>query len=170
MNVSEFARQLGVSPQAIRKACASGRLSRSLTRDERGRVIAIDAKLGAEEWERRRTRLTPARTTPMRDTAPVVARLLELVAELQADSREHVAEALPFVVEAAADALRSSGRPSTAEAVAKALALDAGLDGPALAIASALLDAVEDMDTGKNEIREVARRAGRAAVLAEGLP
>lgn len=50
MKPAEFARLIGASKQAVSKACASGRLSRSATRDERGRVVDIEPVEGRREW------------------------------------------------------------------------------------------------------------------------
>ncbi len=71
MKPVQFARLMDVSAAAISKGCASGRLTpRSVRRSARGRVIDIDPILGAEEWERNRTRLAPAEVNGPRASAP----------------------------------------------------------------------------------------------------
>lgn len=56
MNVTQFAKHIGVSRPAIRNAIRRERLARSVRRDARGRVD-IDPVLGVREWEENRQRL-----------------------------------------------------------------------------------------------------------------
>ena len=50
MKLVEFAALVGVSRQAVWKACTSKRLDRSITRDAQGRVVSIDPEIGRREW------------------------------------------------------------------------------------------------------------------------
>jgi hypothetical protein len=50
ISVTEFAAQRGVSPQAVRKAIAGGRLKRSVER--KGKLYLIDPQMAELEWER----------------------------------------------------------------------------------------------------------------------
>lgn len=50
VSLREFGRQSGVSGEAVRKAIASGRLSRSVVYDAKGRPT-VDPALAASEWE-----------------------------------------------------------------------------------------------------------------------
>jgi hypothetical protein len=144
-----------------------------VTVDAKGRVW-IDPEAADREWEASTraeyaplsgpTRPRAGRSPPAAETASLVERLLAIVAEVQADTREGVARYLPHVVEGAAEALRAAGLPMTAPAIAEALCLADGLDGHGLTIASALIGAVEDPDSTPETIREQARREGRAAV------
>lgn len=50
ISLREFGRLRGVSGEAVRKAIASGRLSRSVTYDDKGRP-SVDPVLAASEWD-----------------------------------------------------------------------------------------------------------------------
>ncbi|WP_242344011.1 hypothetical protein [Anaeromyxobacter terrae] len=154
---------------------------RSISRDARGRVVDIDPVEGAKEWRSTKSRLSHAElkgkrtaasaTGPAspaeeeRAAAAVTRRLAELVAELQADTLEHVVRYLPDVLEGAAEAIQAAGRPGTAAEIAKALRLDEGLDGTVLMLSAAMLEAVGSTDLEHESIRELARAEGREAVL-----
>jgi hypothetical protein len=51
MAVRAFARWLGVTPAAVRRAANDGRLVRSVARDAKGRLLILDAALARREWE-----------------------------------------------------------------------------------------------------------------------
>ena len=173
MNIREFSRHIGVSHPAVLKACKTGRLRRSLTRDSNGRVTGIDPVLGVEEWKAK-TRLSPAErraaTTVSKAgpavVAPLVDRLSSLMAAVQADTHAVAVRFLPAIVEGAREALEAAGRPATNEAIGEAMDLDD--DDAGVNLTGELLDAVADPDMTLDAIREVARQAGRAAVAARG--
>lgn len=50
IKVAAFAKQMGISPQAVRKAISEGRLKDSVQRD--GRNWLVDDQLAAAEWDR----------------------------------------------------------------------------------------------------------------------
>jgi hypothetical protein len=50
IKVAAFAEQMGISPQAVRKAISEGRLKDSVQRD--GRSWLVDDQLAAAEWDR----------------------------------------------------------------------------------------------------------------------
>lgn len=50
VKVAAFARQMGISPQAVRKAISEGRLKDSVQRE--GRSWLVDDQLAAAEWDR----------------------------------------------------------------------------------------------------------------------
>ena len=51
VNPGIFAGLIGVTPAAVSKAARTGRLSKSVTRDDYGRVKKIDVVMGKKEWE-----------------------------------------------------------------------------------------------------------------------
>ena len=54
MSVKGFARDLGVSPRAVRRAAADGRLTEgSVGRDRRGHLLIRDAERARREWTAR---------------------------------------------------------------------------------------------------------------------
>lgn len=59
MNVSQFAKLMGVSQPVVSKACKTGRLDASVRRDTAGRVVDIDPVSGAAEWRAHAARLAP---------------------------------------------------------------------------------------------------------------
>jgi hypothetical protein len=168
MSVRAYAKHRGIRHSAVQRAIETGRLSESVVRNLKGRPAISDATVADREWEATTAsdrvsasvQIAKAAGSPG-ERAALVSRLLELVAELQADTRAGVAEYLPAVLEGAAEELQANGKPTTPRALAEALTLDEGLDGHALTIACDLLEAVSDPD-GKP--RDVARAAGRAAV------
>lgn len=50
VKVAAFAKQMGISPQAVRKAISEGRLKESVQRE--GRSWLVDDQLAAAEWDR----------------------------------------------------------------------------------------------------------------------
>ena len=50
MKSLDFAALVGATKQAVSKAAKEGRLSASVTRDARGRVVEIDREIGLKEW------------------------------------------------------------------------------------------------------------------------
>lgn len=171
MQVRAFARLIGKTHTAVLKACRSGRLKRSVTRDDQGRVTDIDPEIGRQEWERR-SRVDPALYGPKPKPAPppasfgavhqgAVERVAELIRELLAETAEVAARRFATAaVAGAADALRASGREATPEVLAEALDLAAGLDGAALQLAVALAEVAGEEPPGA---LECARAAGFAA-------
>lgn len=101
VKAAEFAAQLGVSPQAVRKAIAEGRLRENVRRE--GRSWLIDDRAAAAEWDR--------------NTAPQLQR--GKMAE-----RRQAAEAV--AAPATAPAVRG-GIPSQAQAMAMRTAYQAKL-------------------------------------------
>src|SRR5262245_29839774 len=61
MSLARFAKRLGVTPWAVGKAVASGRLSQSVGRDGRGRPFIADVGIAEREWRENRSRPTPGR-------------------------------------------------------------------------------------------------------------
>lgn len=168
ISLRAYARHRGINHSAVQAAIKNGRLSRSVVRDGKGRPGITDAAAADREWEA----TTEVGRVPVSvqiakvagapgERAALVTRLLDLVAELQADTREGVAEHLPAVLEGAAEELQAHGKPTTPEALAAALTLSAGLEGHGLEIAWRLIDAVDEPD---GDPRDVARAAGREAV------
>ncbi|ACG73247.1 conserved hypothetical protein [Anaeromyxobacter sp. K] len=186
MKLAEFAALVKASKQAVSKAAGpGGRLRRSVRRDERGRVVDIDRTVGLEEWRNAELPRHPAAVEarlqlekappadderplpelPAADVQRLVARLLEVVATLQADEREIVAEALPDAVAAAAGALQRAGYPPTIAQIAEALDLESGADGDGGSwIAGSLMRAIGDEDAGHDTNRQKARRAARESI------
>lgn len=173
MNVRQFAKHVGVSHPAVLKAIDRGRLTRSVSRDARGRVD-IDPAEGAVEWAESRSRMPPAgRGTREPVAAPPVDVRLEvtrrLAAIVEADLAEvqrYVLELVPHAVEGAFEALRSTGVEPTTAALAEALRIDPPDEDAALDVSIALQAIVEDGSCG-GPAAACARQAGRAAVLGE---
>ena len=169
MSVRAYAKHRGVRHSAVQRAIEVGRLSRSVVRDAKGRPSITDVAEADREWEARTqgtkvslsVQLAKAAGT-VDERAPLVARLAELMAEVQADSHRAACEYLPLLVAAAAESLVAAGRPATPEALADALNLvdeDAGVN-----LTGELLEAVDDPDMSLAAVRELARRKGRKAV------
>jgi hypothetical protein len=172
MSVRAYAKHRGVRHSAVQRAIEVGRLCRSVVRDAKGRASITDVAAADREWEATtRTDRVPLSVQLSKlagtadERAPLVARLLEIAAELQADSRAALAEYLPDAIGGAAEALQALGRPTTPAGISAALGLDAGLDGWALLLTDKLLGAVGSPDLASDEIRALARQEGREAAL-----
>ncbi len=173
MNIPEYARRRGVSAQAVRKAIASGRLVRSVARDAKGR-IGVDAALADVEWERRtdpqkihthRELFAPPATSAL-DFPGALRRLTALVEADQADLLRYLRELVPHVIEGCAGALRGSLQRNPTEAeVALALRLDPEDEDAGLDVLVELHDIVEGVGAASESAAELARQAGRDAVL-----
>jgi hypothetical protein len=175
MKLSEFADLIGASKQAVSKACTSGRLARSVTRDAHGRVVDIDAKVGLEEWPRallprsvvaqeaRGRAANLAAATP--DAAEVSRRLAQLIENDLTERNRLVLQLVPQAVAGAAEVLAAAGR---AGELAKALHLDDEDAGVALAVELlAVADGERDGELGGDRAalaRDVGREAARAAL------
>jgi hypothetical protein len=67
-----FARAVGVTDKAVRKAIAAGRLRESIGKDARGKPLVVDVALATAEWTRNAARLprVTADHGPRRSAAP----------------------------------------------------------------------------------------------------
>src|SRR5690349_19377730 len=97
-SVRAYAKHRGVRHSAVQRAIEVGRLSRSVARDAKGRPSITDVTEADREWEATtRDNRVPLTVQAQKvvgsadERAPLVARLLEIAAELQADSRAALA-------------------------------------------------------------------------------
>lgn len=165
MNIREFSRHIGVSHPAVLKACKTGRLRRSLTRDSNGRVTGIDPVLGVEEWKAK-TRLSPAeRRAPCAVPGSNPAPSLELggVDPLE-PSRAFIGVRFPLgsFLAGAAAALRDSGKEASPAALR---AVVEGMDEEGWWVAvTAALNAALDPDVPAEQLPAMWEAEGRDAV------
>ncbi len=170
MNLREVGRHLGVSHTAIQKAIKSGRLSRAVTRDAKGKV-SIDPVMAAAEWQNTGRLPTTGSALKAHTAAGLVGemaqRLSELIgAQLQVLGRQ-VTASLPYLVAGAVEAIRGKGRePSRSELEAVLLQRPGAEAERYLWIYALLLAAIDDGLSAADRI-EMARGEGRRAVLGE---
>lgn len=167
MNVRQFAKHIGVSHPAILKAIERGRLSASVRRDERGRVVEINPDVGALEWSK-----GAGRPNRRREAAAVAAplgaessrRLAEIVARDLNEIRDLTVALVPPAIEGVIGALRGAGVDPTDGVLTDVLDLDREEDR-AIAVEIALNEIV-DTGLGRGTAEEQARCAGADAAAA----
>lgn len=176
MRVREFAKHIGVTHPAVLKACAIGRLNRSVTRDKQGRVVDIDPELGAAEWAQKgRMSLAEMRGTRRAVPAAPPPSLAEGSPRLELHGLEQIDRAggptlairfpLDGFVAGAAKALRSAGKEPTREAL-RAIVESRSAEAWWLTAFGAFDSAIRGERSG-DEIAESWEAEGREAVLGE---
>jgi hypothetical protein len=165
MNAAQLAHHLGTSRQAVLRAAANGRLSRSVRRDDTGRVVDFDPAEAAREWEANRTQPPRQIAAQPAAVAEVAERLKDVVVANHDEERRYRLQLVPFVVEGAAEALRRQGRVPTATALAEALHLEPGDEDAGVDILVALDEILESGPAAGQRRFAAARGVGRAAVL-----
>jgi hypothetical protein len=173
VKVREFARLVGVSHPAVLKGVANARLSRSVRRDARGRVVEIDRELGLREWEGNRTRLSPdvlsGKRSARRASPPASAPAL-VFGGLDALDRPGAAfvgvriDLGPFLA-GVAEALREQGREPTPDELRAVVSGCGDVEWWALVI-DALNDSINPAVSVEDRA-ELWRLAGRDAVFGE---
>jgi hypothetical protein len=173
MNVPEYAKRRRVTAQAVRKAIASGRLVRSVARDERGRV-EIDAAVADVEWNQRtdpqkihthRELFAPPAVSAL-DFPEATRRLTALVEADFAEVQRYVLELVPHAIEGAAEALRAARQRNPTEAeIALALRLDPEDEDAGIDVIVSLQEIVDGTGAKAGGAVELAREVGRAAAV-----
>jgi hypothetical protein len=178
MTPADFARLIGVSKQAVSKACAAGRLSRSVTRDELGRVVGIEPEEGKREWlrakapqaseanEKRALVEAAVRREAARGSNPAPSLVLGGVDPLE-PGRAFVGVRFPLgrFLTGAAGALRDSGREASPEAL-RAVVEGMGEEAWWVAVIAAL-NARLDPGVSAEQLLAMWESEGRAAVEGE---
>lgn len=170
MKVREFAKHIGVSHVAVLKAAQSGRLNRSVRRDDQGRVVDVEPVLGAKEWANK-GRLSPAERNGARDPGTPASAAPNLVlGGLDAIGRPGapflgIRIPLDAFLEGASSALREVGKEPTPDALRAAVA--ARGDAAWWVAAFAALSAAFEGELSAEEIAAMWEAEGHEAVLGE---
>jgi hypothetical protein len=181
--VSQFAAFVGHSRQAVSKAAKEGRLVRSVTRDERGRVVGIDRTIGLQEWNNanlpqafgprearlRVDRLAAVLAAPASgSTAGAPSLTIEGLDQVDQPGRTSVVVRFPLAsfLAGATAAFREAGQEPTADALRDVVRSMS--DGGWWLAMVAALNAAVDEQVPVESLPEMWVEEGRAAVAAWG--